>query len=187
LFLRDQGETEVGGFGISADDDPLYVTDVRLIRQSCTQVSVRFEDAAVADFFDEQVDSGRAIGQVGRIWIHTHPGDSAAASRLDEATFRRVFGRPDWAVMFILARDGETYGRLRFNVGPGAELVIRTEVEFGSPFAGSDPTAWLHEYCEAVRPEEVKTRSDERAAEPRWIPHIPDDLGGFEPEDLIWG
>ena len=36
LYLRDLGDTEVGGFGISAVDDLLNVEDVQLVRQTCT-------------------------------------------------------------------------------------------------------------------------------------------------------
>ena len=59
LFLRDRGPTEVGGFGITPASDLLYVEDIRLVRQTCTAVSVAFDDTAVAEFFDDQVDAGR--------------------------------------------------------------------------------------------------------------------------------
>ena len=75
LYLRDCGETEVGGFGLTASDDLACVEDVRLVRQRCIPVSAEFDDAAVADFFDEQVDLGRRPEQVARIWLHTHPVD----------------------------------------------------------------------------------------------------------------
>jgi hypothetical protein len=153
LFLRDRGETEIGGFGISANDDPLYVVDLQLVLQTCTPVTVAFDDAAVADFFDAQVDLGKPISQVGRIWIHTHPGESAAPSATDEETFRRVFGRPDWAVMFILAQRGASSCRLRFNVGPGAELEIPNRIDFRRPFAPSDFESWEQEYAACVRPD----------------------------------
>src|SRR6185369_6466463 len=58
LFLRDLGDTEVGGFAVSSTDDLLLVHDVRLIRQLTTAISVKFADDAVAEFFDEQVDAG---------------------------------------------------------------------------------------------------------------------------------
>ena len=51
LFLRDYGNTEVGGFGIAAEDDLLLVEDVQLVQQVCSWVSVTFDDASVADFF----------------------------------------------------------------------------------------------------------------------------------------
>ena len=81
LFLGDFGQTEVGGFGIAATFDPLLVTDVALVGQTCTMASVVFNDAAVADFFDRQVDLGLRPAQFGRIWVHTHPGNSVDRAR----------------------------------------------------------------------------------------------------------
>jgi len=103
-------------------------------------------DVAVADFFDEQVDAGRRPDQFARIWIHTHPGSSASPSHVDEQTFGRVFGPCGWAVMFILACHGETYARLRLNVGPGGSLVIPVEVDYRRAFTGSDMETWTAEY-----------------------------------------
>ncbi len=72
VVLRDLGPTEVGGFGISVADDLLRIEDVQLLRQSCTSVTVHFEEAAVADFFDSQVDQDLPPSRFGRVWIHTH-------------------------------------------------------------------------------------------------------------------
>jgi len=80
LFLRDLGNTEVGGFGITAADDLPYVEDVQIVRQVCTEASVAFDDQAVADFFDRQVDLGRHVSCFARIWLHTHPGNFAEPS-----------------------------------------------------------------------------------------------------------
>ncbi len=151
LFLRDYGPTEVGGFGISSPDDLLYVEDVQLIEQSCTSVSVVFDDAAVADFFDAQVDAGRRPAQFARLWLHTHPGDCPRPSLTDESTFARVFGNADWAVMFIIAAHGPIYARLRFNIGPGCETELPVAVDYSRPFAESDFEAWQDEYCTNVR------------------------------------
>jgi proteasome lid subunit RPN8/RPN11 len=150
LYMRDRGPTEVGGFGISAADDLFFVTDLQMVRQRTTSVTVAFDDEAVADFFDRQVDAGRSPAQFARLWIHTHPGTSAQPSVTDEQTFERVFGGAEWAVMFILARGGNTFARLRFNVGPGGSLAIPVETDFSLPFAGSDHTAWEEEYAANV-------------------------------------
>ena len=99
LFLRDCGPTEVGGFGLAPLGDLLYVEDIRMVRQLCSVVSVGFDDMAVAEFFDEMVDAGHRPEQFARIWIHTHPGESAEPSSMDEETFERVFDACDWAVM----------------------------------------------------------------------------------------
>ena len=106
-----------------------------LVTQTCTWVHVEFADEAVANFFDDQVDAGRRPEEFGRIWVHTHPGNSPEPSGTDEATFARVFGSADWALMFILARGGQTYARLRYNCGPGADLKLPVEVDYGRPFA----------------------------------------------------
>ena len=152
LFLRDAGPTEVGGFGISAADDLLLIEDVRLIGQRTSVVTVAFDDESVADFFDQQVDAGLLPAQFFRLWLHTHPGDSAAPSSVDEETFERVFGRCDWAVMAILASGGETYARLRFAAGPGGEIEIPVRVDYSVNFTGTDHAAWKREYEQCVQP-----------------------------------
>jgi len=151
LYLRDRGDTEVGGFGITCPEDLLLVEDVRLVRQRCTWASVRFDDVAVADFFDRQVDAGRKPEEFGRLWLHTHPGRSAQPSETDKDTFLRCFGSADWSVMFILARGGQTYARLRFGVGPSGQWEVPVEVDFHRPFPATDQAAWEREYLEAVQ------------------------------------
>ncbi len=182
LFLRDYGPTEVGGFGISSLDDLLYVEDVQLIEQSCTSVSVIFDDVAVADFFDTLVDAGCRPEQFARLWLHTHPGDCPQPSPTDEKTFTRVFGNTDWAVMFIIAADGPTYARLRFNIGPGSETELAVAVDYSRPFAGSDFEAWQDEYCSNVhaahsRLEDIPAEFL-KPAEPR--------IGELRDDDTFW-
>lgn len=160
----------MGGFGITAADDLLYIEDVQLVRQVCTGASVAFEDQAVADFFDRQVDLGRHVSCFARIWLHTHPGNFAEPSQVDEATFARVFGRTDWAMMFILACQGQSYARLRFNVGPGGAMTIPVTVDYSRPFAASDHAAWKEQYaanvrCEASRFWENRTTLPDRGNE----------------------
>jgi hypothetical protein len=114
---------------------------------------VAFDDEAVAEFFDEQVDQGRRPAQFARIWLHTHPGKCPEPSCTDEDTFARVFGPTDWAVMFILARGGQTYARLEFHVGPGGGLLLPVEVDYTRPFPATDQAAWHEEYVASVREE----------------------------------
>jgi hypothetical protein len=154
VFLRDQGPTEIGVFGIAREGDPLLIEDVALVPQLCTAVTVKFDDSAVADFFDAQIDLGRRPDQFARIWIHTHPGDSAHPSPTDEKTFKRVFGRCDWAVMAILAKGGEKYARLRFSAGPGMGAPISVGIDWTVSFPGADPEVWISDYAATVRPRE---------------------------------
>src|SRR6185369_6578875 len=79
-FFCHAGPTEIGGFGIAAAADCLYVEDFVTVRQRVSPFSVRFDDAAVADFFDRSVDQGLAPARCGRLWCHTHPGSSVTPS-----------------------------------------------------------------------------------------------------------
>ncbi|MGE3405796.1 MAG: hypothetical protein AB7I37_03215 [Pirellulales bacterium] len=150
LYLRDRGPTEIGGFGLSSDDDLLRIEDFVLVDQVCSSVSVVFQDAAVADYFDRQVDLGRHPQSFGRIWLHTHPGRSAEPSLTDEETWDRVFSDCDWAVMFILARGGQTYARLRINGGWRGDFRLRAEVDYSGRFPASDLSSWQAEYDKHV-------------------------------------
>jgi hypothetical protein len=162
LFLRDLGPTEVGGFGISSKDDLLLVQDISLVRQVCSAVTVKFDDQAVADHFDDYVDLGYTPERFARIWVHTHPGDSATPSSTDEETFARCFGSSSWAIMFILAQGGETYARLALNTGPGGELMLPVEIDFSSPTPASEEQDWEQEYRASVTKEcLLETRQDE--------------------------
>lgn len=165
LWFRDHGDTEIGGFGVTptfgafgasgasgGGGDLLLIEDFVTVKQQVTSVSVEFDDEAVADFFENQVDLGRKPQQFARLWMHTHPGDSPYPSSTDEETFSRVFGKCDWAVMFVLARGGQTYARLRFNVGPKGDVVIPVRVDYSIPFEASNHDAWQQEYAANIQP-----------------------------------
>ena len=171
LYLRDAGDTEVGGFGISAVDDLLFIEDVQLVRQVCTMASVAFDDASVADFFDRQVDAGVALARCGRVWLHTHPGTSPQPSVTDDETFARVFGRTDWAVMFVLAQGGQCYARLRFHVGPGGDIDLPVHVDYSRPFLQA-----LHKASETANTESIRYATD--CLQLRPMAALPPRMGG---------
>src|SRR5437870_2317239 len=87
-------------------------------------------DTEVGGFCEASVDAGLTPDRFARVWLHTHPGSSVTPSGTDEDTFARVFGRCDWAVMFILGRTGRTSARLAFSGGPGAALALRCRVDW---------------------------------------------------------
>jgi hypothetical protein len=158
-FLCHSGPTEVAVFGLTREADPLLVEDLLVVKQRATAATVAFDDKAVADLFDQMADRGISPCRFARVWLHTHPGASVTPSRVDEATFDRVFGGCDWAVMGILGRTGRTYARLRFSSGPGAAMVIPTAVEWAdwpayarSPQFHADLDQWQSEYDRLVEP-----------------------------------
>ena len=151
LFLRDCGGTEVGGFAISASNDLLLVEDVRLVKQQCTAASVQFSDAAAGDVFDNSTGNQSDDNNAGRIWIHTHPGDCARPSEADEDTFARCCSSVPWAVMFIIAANGDTYARLQFNIGPRCSRRLFVEVDYSKEFQQADFAGWKTEYDTKVQ------------------------------------
>lgn len=185
LFLRDMGNTEIGGFAIAHKNDPLLVQDLVTVKQLVSVASVAFDDNAVADFFDRQIDLGLKPQQFMRIWCHSHPGDSAHPSSTDEETFARVFGNSDWAIMFIVSRSSKTYARLRFNTGPGGHLQVPVHVDYSQPFTASDHEAWKQEYEANIHPEILMPNIDGLGPFERDLPGAPrEDWGdrdiGFE-------
>jgi len=169
LFMRDVTDNEVGGFGITEAEDLLFVTDVVLVKQKVTCVTISFEDESVADFFENQVEAGRQPEQFARLWLHTHPGNSPEPSMTDEETFARVFGHThpgnspepsmtdeetfarvfgtcDWSIMCIVAQDGGTFARLRFSAGPGGQVKIPVCVDYSYEFDAADFEVWKQQY-----------------------------------------
>ena len=176
LYFRDKTDNEIGGFGITEADDLLYVTDFVTVKQQVTGVSVKFDDQAVADFFEDQVDQGKKPEQFARIWLHTHPGSFAESSATDEDTFKKVFGNCDWAVMVILAEDNKIYARLSFNVGPGGQMKIPVQIDYSHQFGPSDMENWDAEYKANVTID-------------NWLSDLGDDkntTGGIDLERYAW-
>jgi proteasome lid subunit RPN8/RPN11 len=151
LYFRDKSDNEVGGFAITDPDDLLFIREFITVKQEVTPISVKFDDEAVANFFEDQVDLGRKPEQFARVWLHSHPGDSPEPSAIDEETFARVFGNCQWAVLFIVGRGNNTYARLCFNVGPGGHVLIPTEIDYSQDFGASDHELWDSEYTTNVK------------------------------------
>lgn len=149
-YMRDKGESEVGGFGITPTEDPMLITDIKMVPQKCTMATVDIEGRDISDFVNNMMDIGLAPWQCSNIWIHTHPGNSAKPSGIDENNFDKSFSHPHWAIFYILAKDGEEYCRIRFNVGPGLEFEINAVIDYDHEFPASDPKAWDKEYCDNI-------------------------------------
>lgn len=150
LYMRDRGHTEVAGYGVTETDDPLLVTDFRLIRSDCTDVSFDMDPNDGAEFMETMMDAGLMPWQYSNILIHTHPGNSPIPSGMDENNFVRAFSHPNWAIMFIIAEGGASYCRIKVNVGPGIVKDIKVAIDWSIPFCGSDTESWNDEYAAKV-------------------------------------
>lgn len=150
IYWRDLGQTEIGCYGLTETDDPLLITDLRMIKQTCSSVSVDFDKEDSIKFVEEMTDKGIPLWQTQRIFIHTHPGDSPSPSGADEENFRDNFSIANCSIFYILAKGGKDYTRMRFNVPPGIDVDIRTQIDYSLPFKASDHEAWKKEYDDKV-------------------------------------
>ena len=103
-------------------------------------------------------------------------------SATDEATFSRVFGGSNWAVMVILARSGDTYARLRFNTGPGGEILLPVSVDYDAAFEGSDHAVWEREYQANIHPEPLAAPNLQINDNDRWLDELDREAGVEFPE-----
>lgn len=137
VAFRDSCNTEIAGWGISSDSDPLYIEDFITIKQECTSATFEFDGEAIAAYMEKYTAPpyNWQPHKFMRILIHTHPGNSATPSGTDWSNFNEQFSNPDWAIMFILARGGETTAFMQCNVGPGGKLKMQrnldVEIDYG--------------------------------------------------------
>lgn len=150
LYFRDCGPTEVGGYGICGTDDPLLITDVCLIKQECTSVTLEFDEQDSIEFVEKMSDLGLEPWRFSNFFWHTHPGNCPEPSSTDEENFNKNFSHPHWAIFYILAKEGDEYCRLRTNVGPGVEVKLDVEIDYKISFPATDFIAWGKEYKDKV-------------------------------------
>jgi len=152
LTFMDMSDTEVSVFGVAEDpEDLLLVTDVALLKQEVTQVTVELDDDAVAEHIEQYAETGVQPVQCARIWIHTHPMFSTKPSHVDETTFKKAFGGCDWAIMLIVSQADKPYCRLRMQtpLGPISQE-IEVEVDLRTHFPGTKHDQWEEEFVDKV-------------------------------------
>lgn len=150
LYIRDCGNTEVAGYGVTATEDPLLVTDFVLTKQECTGVTFDLDLEDGAEYMERMMDAGLMPWMYANLLIHSHPGNSPNPSSTDEINFQKAFSHPDWAIMLIIAKDDSMYCRLKLNTGPGVEKLLNVQVDFSQDFQASDRKTWKIEYDSKV-------------------------------------
>ncbi|MCK5605030.1 Mov34/MPN/PAD-1 family protein, partial [Candidatus Pacearchaeota archaeon] len=170
IWMRDRGPTEVAGYCTTATEDPLLVTDLRLIKQKCNDVHFELDPDDTVEDVERTLDMGLSPWATHNILCHSHPGNSPKPSGNDEDNFQKAFSRPNWAIMLIIAKNGSTYCRLKMNTAPGVEKLLKVTVDWSVPFGASDTKAWEEEYKAKVVVEEFDIVSHKIAVdeEPLW-------------------
>lgn len=150
LYFLHKGDTEVAGYGITETEDPLLVTDIKLVKQKCTEATFELDEEDSAVFMEEMDNRGLDPWQYSNILWHTHPGNCPNPSGTDEKNFDKNFSHPNWAIFFIIARGEETYCRIRHNTGPGVEAILKTDIDYSYEFDGINFKDLDKEYKEKV-------------------------------------
>jgi hypothetical protein len=111
-------------------------------------------------------DSGVTSRMFGSFlsWLNDHESDVfTVCTANDVSHLPPEFARAErFDGVFILDLPGraekDSIWRIRFQAGPGGQVILPVRVDYKRPFVGSDHDAWRHEYDRCVRPvEEVCT------------------------------
>lgn len=140
---------EISGFGIT--DKEFRIVDFMTTKQTVSGASIDLDILDVGRLWEDLTDQGLTMEQFGRIWLHTHPGNSNTPSSTDEETFHKHFGNCSWNVMAIMGRDGAIRAEIRFTVGPGGHAVIPVEIDWNCQFPASNQDAWEKEYQDNIK------------------------------------
>ncbi|KKN91206.1 hypothetical protein LCGC14_0220740 [marine sediment metagenome] len=170
IFWRDCGDTEVAAYATTHTDDPLFITDFRLIKQECTNITFDIDKNDLAEDVEHTLDDGLCPWMTHNILCHTHPGCSPLPSHNDEENFKKAFSHPNWAIMLIIAENGETYCRLKINTAPGVEKLLKVSVDFSQEFEASNHQSWDTEYKSKVTEKKFRMTGKEGVAANNALP-----------------
>ena len=146
-----KSNNEIGFYGISSVDDPLYIEDLSIPKQEVSGATFEFDDEGVAAHLYEWRKKGKTTAECCRIMLHTHPGDSCTPSGTDESEFVRVYGEYPWSLMIIMGQSGKMYARYRQKEPVVFSAVIPVVVEFEVPGVGDELVeGWDKQYNDRV-------------------------------------
>ena len=137
-YLCKKVKTEIGFFGVTPENDPFLIQQIVIPKQTCTAVSVDFDDDGLADHLESCLREGLEPWQCMRWWLHTHPGNSASPSSTDWSTWDKAFGNCDWSGMVILAKGGDTSCHFRKVIDIASEQYVM-ESQIDIEIEGADP------------------------------------------------
>lgn len=167
-------------FGIASTDDPLLIDDLWVPKQKVGPASAELDEDDMALRISEMAQSS-PMSRFMRVWLHTHPGSSAAPSGTDRESQHKIFGQCEWSVMGILAKEGAFHCELSW-WGPDHRTPMRVQiphqVDWSARFDGADPDQWSAEYVENVTttPTMTQCQKDWYGSSALWTPNEP--MGG---------
>lgn len=174
LTIRDSGDTEVGAYGVTSEKDPLLVIGLVLPKQTVSVTSVDVDGDDLLDLTEAMDKLGYSADRWSRVWCHTHPGNSATPSSVDEAYFKEL--DQEWSAMVILAENDETYCRFSWcpKSGAVASAVVDIEIDYECDFPGTSRKEWLKECDKKVTRQVFKAQPflPAKYRAPLWSPGV---------------
>lgn len=172
-WLGRTSKTEVSGIGIMGLWPQMRMTDFRLVGQIATDGTTKFTHDGWFDHQEKYGDAKIDVNVYSRVWVHTHPGQSATPSSVDRETWETQFGVFPWAIMLIVARGGQWHCEIRVKE---PNIVSECDVQIYDGKYVADTELWIAERealvaepkVEIVRPENVQY-GDRRAT---WMPTL---------------
>ena len=144
-----KGEVSMLGLVDEVEDQP-FITDLFLVKQTCTPASTDMDQDAVAKLMVELAADGRS-DQL-RAWVHSHGTMNVFWSNQDDSTIEDLAGDP-YLVSVVVNRKGEV--RARVDVfRPVRVTVDEVPVEVLVPSMGLEPHC-AKEFREKVKEESL--------------------------------
>lgn len=186
-FMCESASTEIGGYGLTDEDDELLVTDFLLVKQVTSSTSVDFDSQDRNRMLAEMDAEGIPPRRCTRVWIHTHPEGVNRPSGFDDVIFRKNFSGQDFAVMFIMARGSENgvYARARLEYkGRVFQSEMNVEVDWRSAdedevFDFEEWAEQLKTFVQKVGKAKIEKRKDGKTVVVTRTEAYVDEVGGF--------
>ncbi len=148
LFMRDHKDCEVTMFGVTKPEDPLHVTDFKLVRQVVNSVSSDCDPDYMAEYNEKMYMDHKILPlNCERVWCHTHPmtGETSAnPSGKDMNTWNdKDNALKQFYVMMILSKSNHITCKLRIKTNldkavPGIDIPIVYEKDIKVEILKSD-------------------------------------------------
>jgi hypothetical protein len=161
VYLANRFPTECGGWGVADDPDaPLRINSIQLTEQRASAASIKFDAADINRWKDEKVAEGKDFEQFGRVWVHTHPGNTVHPSSDDVESFESIVRHqvstnelaaailpaseipnlPEpWAIMVIVGTQGALHAEIGF-IWHGE--FMRHIIQISSKWDDTTTTGW---------------------------------------------
>ena len=152
FFAKNEDDVEVSGFFVLDEDDPTVLRDFFLVEQDSGGAHTDMTEEGLSNFISDMDEWDVPPSLCMRVWGHSHPGFAPNPSGQDMETFREMFDRYPWFVMFILNPEDLTYTcRVGTKAGPGLQQEFNVVVDLSHPAEEQDFNNLKSQYDELVR------------------------------------